>query len=599
MEHPVLPSRMSRTDIAPLNPNTAEREGITKQSSPVQWALRKAMQVLSLLGKPSWYFETQSSWRGEKYAPQDLGPQYVCYSVRLTLKGARIAMASQDIWVLRNGTQWLCIKLILSISVESPDWHLIADQEEQRITHVGARPMPPEMHSLVTETLADHADINEDSRLHIQCGAADSLAPSYKLTEVIQTIDMDMSAERKRLKRFTDTLRHRDIPRYSEECMATRYLAGVRFLAFLEGQCFAYYILPTDHVHYTLWWKRLEMAIAFRNAPHFSTFKGLVMDATFKKLRGILVEIPAKGPMFVIMEAHRRRHRPIPWPIRQRWAKQIVTAVAMVHEQGLILGQLRTYSKLFCIDEHDNAILTLGDTGDHPNVHAYAGLIPPEVRSRVYGRDWDDVTPEYDIFMLGLYLWHLYRDEDHGRPKHFCAAASCYGAEEDICELHKDPVALPQASVDVPEWLTYIISMCRRADPASRPRARDLLRYFPSDDEIARTIDKLSDDQKMIYGTLNPNDACDGNKRLEAFRQTYLNFPLCEYCRTRCFGESFHCEVCHDGNFDCCPACFAAGKHCERDEHLLLKVAPDVQSGTVLKGYSSVKKNGQREETTF
>lgn len=596
ISHFDAPSAGAGTASALERPLGAGHDRDIAQPSVLHWTFRKAMQVLSMLTKPLWYFETLSSWRGDRYVLQDLGPQHVCYSIQLILKTSRTVVASQSLWFANNQKHWINIQLILSISIGAPAWRLIVDQDERRTAHVGFQQMPTDLLSLVTETLADNPRISEASKLHIQCAPTESVDASYELTGITRTPDEDTLSERERLRKFTSSLRHREIPTLSESSMITVYWTAVLFLAFLEDRCFAYYILPPGRNHQALWWNRLDLVIALRGVPYCAALKALVMDPESRLLKGMLVEIPSKGPMFVIMNVHRLRGSPIPWAIRQRWAKQIVKAVAAVHDRGLVLGQLRTYSRLFCIDDDDNAILTPGGTGDHPHVHNAPGLIPPESRANVHEQSWDNVTPESDLFQLGMYLWHLYRDENQAMDLLFCQVADCDKGRRDACALHADPISLPKASPNVPDWLNYVINKCRQADPASRPRARDLLSYFPNEDQIGRDIASLNHDQRKIFGTRNPDDACYGNKRIEVLRETYREIPLCEFCSAGCFEDAYTCNICQNGNFDCCPQCFDEGRHCKDETHLLIKVPQDAHSSTVLRYYSNVKANGQREE---
>jgi hypothetical protein len=76
---------------------------------------------------------------------------------------------------------------------------------------------------------------------------------------------------------------------------------------------------------------------------------GVIVGSEKKVPKGVLLELPLKGLMFNLMGLNRFKGKPIPWQIRQKWAKQIVCGVAAYHEHGHIVAGLRTYSWSVCI----------------------------------------------------------------------------------------------------------------------------------------------------------------------------------------------------------------------------------------------------------
>ena len=69
------------------------------------------------------------------------------------------------------------------------------------------------------------------------------------------------------------------------------------------------------------------------------------------------MELPVKGPMYRLMSAERVLDMPIPWPIRQNWAKQMAQGVAAWHERGHVVAGMRTYNWCVCIDDNDDAMM--------------------------------------------------------------------------------------------------------------------------------------------------------------------------------------------------------------------------------------------------
>jgi hypothetical protein len=317
-------------------------------------------------------------------------------------------------------------------------------------------------------------------------------------------------------------------------------------------------------------------------------------------VKDMLVELPSKGPMFRLMGAHRLKRTPIPWPIRQKWAKQVVQGVAAYHERGQVVAGMRTYNSCVCIDDCDNAMIVGSLHGSHPAVYREYGLLPPEYRTEAFKKGDGQVGPDFDIFQLGFLLWHLYRDQHQQGARTFCSLAGCSNAELATCDEHGDPIALPKAAADVPDYLDLIIALCRQEDPRKRPAAWELVHMFPEDEEISRQIDSLNTDKKVIPGD---HSAITGNARLmrlEVVRDLYGPFVLCNLCSEQCHGMYYPCEFCHLGNYDLCHKCFVEGKHCRDGAHLLPRIKfealVDRESAKRVTYYSSVDEKGEREE---
>lgn len=208
--------------------------------------------------------------------------------------------------------------------------------------------------------------------------------------------------------------------------------------------------------------------------------------------------------------------------------------------------------------------------------------------------------PEFDVFQLGFLLWHLYRDQDQQGSKTFCSLARCDNATLATCEEHGDPIALPKAAADVPDYLDRVIALCRQEHPHKRPAAWEIIHMFPTDKEIRRQIDLLNNKDHPISGNRSTTTANAKLTRLEVVRDLYGLAVICSLCRERCNDIFFSCEVCEVGNFDLCHICFVEGKHCLDCTHLLAKFNFEaLRNKETLKTvayYSSVSEEGKRQE---
>ena len=98
--------------------------------------------------------------------------------------------------------------------------------------------------------------------------------------------------------------------------------------------------------------------------------------------------------MLKLMSDHRLKGRPIPWPTRQKWAKQIVRGIAAYHERGPVIAGMRTYSNIICIDHGNDAMILGFPSPSHPVVHGTGGLLLPEYRTEAFGEGDGKVGPD-------------------------------------------------------------------------------------------------------------------------------------------------------------------------------------------------------------
>jgi hypothetical protein len=144
--------------------------------------------------------------------------------------------------------------------------------------------------------------------------------------------------------------------------------------------------------------------IALRKIPFVSQLVGVVLDAKSRLLKGILGELPTKGPLFEVIANHRQALEPVTWERKIKWAEQIVSGVAAFHAFDLTICGLRTYSFCVCVDSDDDAVVQSLSHASHPSVHRHGGLTPPEYRNEAYELSDGHVDTKFDIFQLGLLL---------------------------------------------------------------------------------------------------------------------------------------------------------------------------------------------------
>jgi hypothetical protein len=573
----------------------AESTG-TNHRSFIHLLLLKLTQLISTFASPLSYFETWPSFRPEAYTIYDIGPQMICYSNAVTEKHPNFAVATYNLLVAKTQRHWIRVTLRMKLAGGTTHWKLVAEQKLRQVSYVGWRQLPDDVISLVGKVRREHLDIDDDTEINIRFDKDSDTTGrdgDPKATGLTRMIDTSITGN---TSNFTESLRHQNVRVISETTLVTAYNRGIFLVANLENLWVLYRPLLASKCDFDYICRVIQAQITLRGTPYVAQMAGVVVDLE-NKLKGILVELPSKGPMFQLMDAHRLKSRSIPWPIRQKWAKQIARGLTAYHERRHFIAGFRTYNYSVCIDDCDNVIIMGLSTGGHPVVHGFNGLLPPEYRTEVFEKGDGQVGFEFDIFQLGILLWHLYRDQHQQGPRTFCSLAGCNNVGLANCDEHKDPIALPKAAANSPDYLDRIIALCRQEDPRKRPTAREVVDMFPEDEEITRQINLLDTDKDVIPGD---GSAIARLRRLEVVRDLYAYCIICTLCRERCYEIYYKCEVCEFGNYDQCHECLVKGRHCYDRAHLLAKFNLKAHANKALLKkvtyYSSLNDKGEREE---
>jgi hypothetical protein len=521
--------------------------------------------MLSVFTSAVGYFESLPSFWPEAYGTYDVGPRIACYSFHLTDRQADCAFATQDLLVAKSQRHWIRLRLSLTISMETTAWVITAKHSLRNITHFTWRQQAQDVLLLLKDVLMEHQYIDDDTEIAVsfdRSDPADDCDPDVTATSVTRILDAAMKV---RTSRYLESLRHQNVRIIPDTTFAAACLQGASLVANLDNEWVLYLPITTDEIGLDLLWRSIQASITLRGVSHVAQLVSVISDSERKLLKGVTVRLPSRGPMFRLMDARRPRGQPIPWEIRQKWAKQIVRGVAIYHERCQIIGGLRSHSWNICIDEHEDAIILGLSSGDHPVVFGGSGLLPPECRSKSFEDGDGQVGPEFDIFQLGLVLWNLYRDQHHQTD--FCSLQGCNDDSHIPCSQHRDPISLPKAGADVPVYLDRAIRQCRMEDPRKRPAAWELLRMFPTDDEILAQTDSIHHERD--HGDDTTMDT--RMTRLEMVRSLYGLTIMYDRCSRRCHELFYTCDICHFGNYNECLDCFSKGKHCWNESHMLRK----------------------------
>lgn len=180
--------------------------------------------------------------------------------------------------------------------------------------------------------------------------------------------------------------------------------------------------------------------------------EGLVTDDRGELVKGLLISYASQGPL-VDMIYDLRGTSQLPWHRREKWAKQIVSGLADIHEAGYVQGDF-TLSNIV-IDGDDNAIIIDINRRGCP-----VGWEPPELSRLIDSgqRIGMCIGVKTDLFQLGMVLWAL---------------------AEEVDEPERVERPLPSVLDDIPDYYRRIVKTCLRERPQGRVGANELLRQFP------------------------------------------------------------------------------------------------------------------------
>ncbi|SMR53126.1 unnamed protein product [Zymoseptoria tritici ST99CH_1A5] len=185
---------------------------------------------------------------------------------------------------------------------------------------------------------------------------------------------------------------------------------------------------------------------------HVVQLEGLVTDDRGEVVKGLLLSYAAQGAM-VDMIFDFRGTSSMSWHRREKWAKQIVSGLADIHEAGFVQGDF-TLSNIV-IDEDDNALIIDINRRGCP-----VGWEPPELSRFIDSgqRISMCIGVKTDLYQLGMVLWAL---------------------AEEVDEPERVERPLPPVFEEIPAYYRNIVATCLRERPQGRASAKDLLRYFP------------------------------------------------------------------------------------------------------------------------
>jgi hypothetical protein len=276
--------------------------------------LLKLTQLLSVFVAPLGYFETWSLFRPEEYTIYNIGPRIICYSLIPAEMHSAIAIVTQDLFVAKTQRHWIRIKLRMAVAVGTTHWKVVVEDKLKQASYIGWRQLPDNVLLLVRRVMTDYPDVGGDTEINIRFdkgSGAMCCDSDPKATGLIRMLDTGIIDNTWNL---TEVLRHGNVAIIPDTALVIAYVQGILLVANLGNRWVAYRTATAGKLGTDLLWRGVQTSVTLRGASHVAQLVGVIVDSEKKLLKGMLVELPSKGPMFRVMGAHRLKGTPIPWP---------------------------------------------------------------------------------------------------------------------------------------------------------------------------------------------------------------------------------------------------------------------------------------------
>ena len=310
--------------------------------------------------------------------------------------------------------------------------------------------------------------------------------------------------------------------------------------------------IPSSGLLYTI-----KILHCLRDHSALAQLIGVVTNESQTQLVSYLIEFPMAQSRL----QDKMRDPNISWQRREKWARQLVEGVAMVHGKGYVVGNLLSPWVPVVIDESDcvqfryfrqKFIVGRRDGGYYPPKFLHLKHYPTSIAEA----DCPNLTSRTDIYHLGLLLWLLAENKPRSHRAPLCIRRQCSG-QTDCEKRHFSRIALPSLPETVPQYYREIVDACRSDNIEDRPTPRSLLKRFPQLDEPFFSRAKTP--------TLE-------NTNLRGLGKGMRGTVGCNVCNEFEVERFFHCNVCETNDFDLCYTCYTAGRHCYQEDHLLIEM---------------------------
>jgi len=169
-------------------------------------------------------------------------------------------------------------------------------------------------------------------------------------------------------------------------------------------------------------------------------------DGGQERFHGYLIPYHEMGDIASLIS---KASTPIASSLKLKWASQIATGVAFLHERGMYWGDVKL-ANIVITGSEDACLIDVSPNGGHTKL-----FLAPEMRLNPL---FSKVTGPRDIWALGALLWHLWEEFDE---------------QSEVDELSFEWRENEKASA-APSWYRDLAHSCLSHDPNGRPTALEV-----------------------------------------------------------------------------------------------------------------------------
>jgi hypothetical protein len=466
--------------------------------------------------------------------------------------------------------KWIRLTISVTVTDNSKYWDtwMLADYDKTgKDDYSHCIDLPKDLRAILADYFErSYRELVPDSHLGIFL-SSQSVLPQNQV-EASQFPDVAIKTH---LQDITNTIRHLNCPRYSEEDLAPQPLYAAykknklrnKFIAFIESHWVFMDRFGSSMEHRNSLLYNLQVQHCLKGKSGFDTFAGIVLDEAYT-ITAFLREIPRTGHLSHVLANAQLSGRPISMERREKWCRQLIQRTAAVHSNQFVVGSLGEVRGRgpAGVDGHDNIVLYDSFRRNFSLNNAELASIPPEHHPVAMNSaaEVETACAESDLYQLGLLLWCVIGYRPYGPTNYFpyCATNGCRGITDGVCsEPFSHSIQLPLPKQDttgqlIPQYMENIIAACRQERPHRRPPAWQLLEKLPQFVE--------SETRQRPPSYVTQPEECSG---------LYGGAIICDNCIRLTTKHYFDCENGHTNSFELCPDCFKMGRHCSDSQHIL------------------------------
>ena len=362
--------------------------------------------------------ELSPNFRPESYTSRSMLPKVVINQFYEESSSISARTNCYRILYLQS-RRWVHFNVSLEIPRSSIYWTIakVSRHQDTRLSLVAPFCVPVSLLGRLQRSLEKLENIKENACIRLRCSdddtrGLDALGIPQPVSARLICNTLPKSSKPTE-RAILASLHHLGCPRYPEDKVVP--LASLefpdKFIACFEGELVVEvkspHQPPSSDFLYTI-----QLLHCLRGATGIVRLVGVIFDTAKHHLKSYMIKLPDSKCELLLHRAS-NLSSPHSWRQIECWTRQLVQRMITVHTRGYVVGTLWCQRPPILVDAFEQLHLWLFTNRIHIRPTA-SPFYPPEFRhyAKLCGTALDPdenpvVTPEFDIFQLGLLLWIL------------------------------------------------------------------------------------------------------------------------------------------------------------------------------------------------